>query len=58
MSLQGLKLKKTLPPLHTESDLLAKGGHLLMKATDPRHSRVLVKDEKAVANFCLLVTWL
>lgn len=33
MSLQGLKQKKTLQPHHTGSDLLAREGRRLMKAT-------------------------
>lgn len=33
MSLQGLKQKKTLQLHHTGSDLLAREGRLLMKAT-------------------------
>lgn len=35
MSLQALKLKKTLQPLRTGSGLLAKGERPLRKATDP-----------------------
>lgn len=46
MSRQVLKQKKTLRHPHTGSDLLAKGGHLLMKATDPSHRPVLVNDER------------
>lgn len=38
MSHQALKQKKTLRHPHTGSDLLAKGGRLLMKATDPQPS--------------------
>lgn len=44
MSRQALRPKKTLRHLHTGSDLLGKGGHLLMKATDPHHGPVLVND--------------
>lgn len=53
MSLQGLKQKRMLHRLHTESDLLARGGHLLMKATDPRHCPVLVNDERQLRASCL-----
>nr|XP_058141097.1 uncharacterized protein LOC101412584 [Dasypus novemcinctus] len=45
MSLQDLKQKKTPAPLHTGSGRLARGGSLLMMATDPRHCPVLVNDE-------------
>lgn len=35
MNLQGLKLKRTLPHLHTGSELLATGGCPLRRVTDP-----------------------
>lgn len=46
MNLQDLKLKRTLPHLHTGSDLLATGGYLLRKATDPHRHPVGVADER------------
>jgi len=46
MSRQALRPKKTLHHLHTGSDLLGKGGHPLMKATDPSPSPILVNDER------------
>lgn len=46
MSRQALRRKKTLRPLHTGSDLLGRGEHPRMKATDPRPSPVPVKDER------------
>lgn len=46
MSRRALRRKKTLHHLLTGSDLLDRGGHLLMKATDPRSSPVPVKDER------------
>ncbi|KAK2493381.1 hypothetical protein MC885_020968 [Smutsia gigantea] len=47
MSLQGLKRKKMLRGLHTGSDLLGRGGPLLLKATDPDQDRVSVNEEEA-----------
>lgn len=51
MSLQGLKRRKMLCRPHTGSDLLVKGGHLLMKATDPKHHPVLVNDERQLGAY-------
>lgn len=50
-SLQGLKQKKTLQLRHTGSDLLASEGHLLMKATDQKHT-LLEYGLKAVRSLC------
>lgn len=57
MNLQGLKRKKMLYRLHTGSDLLARGGHLLTRATDPSRGPVLVPDERHW-EFLFLMTWL
>lgn len=58
MSLQVLKQKRMLPCLHTGSDLLVRGGHLLRKATDPGHVQGGVNDERHLGAFIFHDFWL
>lgn len=57
MNLQGLKQKKMLHHLHTGSDLLAKGGYLLMKATDLSCGLLIVNDKGHWESLSVM-TWL